>query len=188
MTRLAPPTACLALGLVAACASSPPPRPDLPLPQLPPAYEAGPTGTDPWAGRWWASFGNPSLDQLVEEALANNHDLQAAAADATMKSCRLKLGLEHYTAEDELEIRVNGNLLSSGDSRANFGGWSRQEWTRFPARLAEVCYEGGTLEYDLTGAPLRRGENEIEVRLIMRTVMQPTDLVLRDLEVRIEYN
>ncbi|MGZ5073586.1 MAG: TolC family protein, partial [Usitatibacter sp.] len=34
----------------------------------------------PPAERWWTLFNDPVLDQLVEEALAANHDLKAAAA------------------------------------------------------------------------------------------------------------
>jgi outer membrane protein, multidrug efflux system len=40
----------------------PPPPPDLPRP----------------TSQWWTSFGSDELDALVEEALANNHDLKAA--------------------------------------------------------------------------------------------------------------
>ncbi len=36
---------------------------------------------DPGAiGPWWKSFNDPVLDELIAEALANNHDLKAAAA------------------------------------------------------------------------------------------------------------
>ena len=114
-------------------------------------------------------------------------DVAAAAADGALKKCTLKLGLENYTIEDELEVWVNGTLLSMAHGRASFGRWSRQEWTEFPNRVAEVSYVGGVLAYDLDDPPLRRGENEIEIRLIMRTVTQPVDLVLKDLELSIEY-
>src|SRR5690348_10560639 len=30
--------------------------------------------------RWWQAFGDPALDQLIEEALQNNRDLVQAAA------------------------------------------------------------------------------------------------------------
>ncbi len=114
-------------------------------------------------------------------------DLDAAVTDGALKSCRLILSLENYTAEDELEVRVNGTLLGSEHCRILSGQWSRQEWTRFPARLAVVNYVGGVIEYDLEESPFRRGENEIEIRLIMRTVTQSVDLILKDLEIRIEY-
>lgn len=67
----------LATMLLAGCTVGPDyKRPDLDLPKdfgvaqapLPPAQ------------RWWALFHDPVLDRLVDEALAANHDLKAAAA------------------------------------------------------------------------------------------------------------
>lgn len=64
------------LGL-AGCAS--PPKTDL---RLPAAYEAPATAPAAQADldRWWTQFGDPRLDQLVDEALAHGLDAQAAAA------------------------------------------------------------------------------------------------------------
>ena len=56
--------------LIAGCASTPPPPPTLDLP----AATAGDLQLD----RWWTAFSDPTLDQLVVEALANNLDLKAA--------------------------------------------------------------------------------------------------------------
>src|SRR5258708_34020568 len=56
--------------LIAGCASTPPPPPMLDLP--------APTAGDLRLERWWTAFGDPTLDKLVDEALANNLDLKAA--------------------------------------------------------------------------------------------------------------
>ena len=62
---------CIVLAALAAgCASTPPPPPQLDLP----AATAGDLQLD----RWWTAFGDPTLDGLVAEALANNLDLKAA--------------------------------------------------------------------------------------------------------------
>lgn len=58
--------------LIAACASTPPPPPKLDLP--------GATAGDLHLERWWTAFGDPTLDRLVDEALAHNLDLAAAIA------------------------------------------------------------------------------------------------------------
>jgi len=61
----------MALGaLIAGCASTPPPPPALDLPAA--------TAGDLKLERWWTAFGDPTLDKLVDEALANNLDLKAA--------------------------------------------------------------------------------------------------------------
>ena len=114
-------------------------------------------------------------------------DVEQAAADGEIAWCTLELGLTSLTAEDDLEVWVNGVLLPSGIASRQFGSWSRQEWTKFPERLAQVEYEGGVIEYEIDGPPFRKGVNRIEVRTVMRTVMKDATLSLRHVELRIEY-
>jgi multidrug efflux system outer membrane protein len=78
--RNRPMLAFAACALLAGCAVGPDyTRPDIELPQqwaaAPHASAAGVAGE-----RWWSLYGDPVLDRLVEEALANNADLQLAAA------------------------------------------------------------------------------------------------------------
>jgi multidrug efflux system outer membrane protein len=68
MTRI---LAAIAVAVaLAGCTTTPTAPPQL---DLPPA-----TGSAPPLTRWWSAFGDPTLDQLVDEALANNLDLRAA--------------------------------------------------------------------------------------------------------------
>jgi multidrug efflux system outer membrane protein len=63
---------------LAACLGTPYTRPALDVPgqfRFALAETAGAADT-----RWWTTFGDPALDQLVEEALVNNEDLRIAAA------------------------------------------------------------------------------------------------------------
>ena len=64
---------------------------------------------------------------------------------------------------------------------------TRLEWTQFPERLDEITRPGGSLTFDLTNGPLRTGENEIELRLLRRSVQFTKPLVLRDVEITVEY-
>lgn len=57
---------------LAGCASTPPPPPTLDLPAA--------TAGDLKLERWWTAFGDPTLDKLVDEALAHNLDIAAAIA------------------------------------------------------------------------------------------------------------
>ncbi|HEY5863630.1 MAG TPA: TolC family protein, partial [Casimicrobiaceae bacterium] len=59
--------------VLAGCAATPiaPPQLDLPAASADPVKAAALT-------RWWTAFGDPTLDKLVDEALANNLDLRAA--------------------------------------------------------------------------------------------------------------
>jgi multidrug efflux system outer membrane protein len=54
-----------------------------PTVEVPSAYRfaaAEPPAGMPASGQWWDGFGDPQLDALVSEALANNRDLRIAAA------------------------------------------------------------------------------------------------------------
>jgi len=121
-------------------------------------------------------------------SLTIGDDIERAAADGEIAWCTLELGFSDISAEDEIEVLVNGVPLPSENATRRFGTWSRQEWTKFPDRLAEVDYDGGVIEYELDGPPFRKGENEIEVRTIMRTVMKGAILSLRHVELQIEYD
>ena len=74
--------ALLPLLLLAGCMLGPDyKRPDLVVPEQfraePPRSQLSPTAAD---SAWWQQFGDPQLDALIDEALANNLDVAAAAA------------------------------------------------------------------------------------------------------------
>ena len=100
----------------------------------------------------------------------------------------LTLQFENMKGEDELEVTLNGQVLSSGSCKISYGHWNRLEWTGFPTRLAEVSHEGGTMEFELCCPPLQNGYNEIQVRLVQRTVGQSELLVLSSVEISLEYD
>ncbi len=75
MRRLA---VILVTGALTACLGDPYQRPDL---EIPAQYRFALAETDGAADtQWWTSFGDPALDGLVNEALANSEDLRIAAA------------------------------------------------------------------------------------------------------------
>lgn len=84
MRRAALPLALAAL--LGGCAlQSPPSQPQLqaqamPHTAVPARFAAGAVAPQPVADRWLSTFGDPELTALVNEAIAHNADLQAAAA------------------------------------------------------------------------------------------------------------
>ena len=114
-------------------------------------------------------------------------DVAAASAEGALKSCVLSLKLTGLSGEDEMDVWLNGEQLSSDMGKLTFGEWGRVEWSGFPARLTHASYSGATIEFDLTGPPLRKGENELEVRLLRGAVQKSTHIVLMDVEVAISY-
>jgi multidrug efflux system outer membrane protein len=69
----------LVAALIAGCAVGP--EYERPAAELPVSWEGAPAAGERRMGdRWWKLYGDPVLDRLVEEALAHNQDLAAAAA------------------------------------------------------------------------------------------------------------
>jgi NodT family efflux transporter outer membrane factor (OMF) lipoprotein len=72
--------ACLVAAMtLAACTVGP--DYDAPKGEVPAAFvNAPPAGADVDIAKWWTGFGDPVLDRLVDQALAGNLDLRAAAS------------------------------------------------------------------------------------------------------------
>lgn len=71
----------VAAALLSACAFGPDyQRPQTDLPQAWSAAPAGALKADSGAAQWWKIYADPTLDQLIDEAFANNTDIAIAAA------------------------------------------------------------------------------------------------------------
>jgi len=91
--------AALALALVG-CATTPTQPPSLDLPsttaQVAPSLE-----------KWWTDFNDPTLNQLVDEALANNLDVRAAMA--RVESARAQVKLSQADLFPTIDLGINAN-------------------------------------------------------------------------------
>ncbi|MEM7480788.1 MAG: efflux transporter outer membrane subunit [Acidobacteriota bacterium] len=89
------PSAALLL-LAAGCATAPPSSPPVPF-DVPDSYasvevpSSSPVTAIAAESAWWRSFGDPTLESLVEEALSSNQDLVAAAARVDSAVARARL-------------------------------------------------------------------------------------------------
>lgn len=130
----------LALPLFAgACAVGP----DYAPAALPPQPETGAfvttapgtAGTEPQA-RWWRLYDDPVLDRLVEQALAANTELRAAAANLARAQAVLRESRAGRLPSTDLSGGVN-----YGDAPGGFGqfGGSGQQWAY--SASANVAWE-----------------------------------------------
>lgn len=86
-----------------------PQKPDLPLPRaLPAPAEATVQLPDPW----WTLFADPTLDRLVEEALANNTDVRVAAS----RVAQARSALRSTNADRLPSVDLQGSANRSKDS------------------------------------------------------------------------
>jgi hypothetical protein len=122
---------------------------------------------------------------IIELPVAD--DVDAARREGALNSCGLRLSFDHFMAEDEIEVWLNNEVLSSDLATKSYRGWWRMEWTQYGERVSDVKHPGGIVEYDLRTISLRRGVNELEIRVVNRTVQQPNPLILRDVELSIRY-
>lgn len=84
MTRVVLPPACLAALALLSLTACAPDLGEKPQIQPPGSYETVRSFSAPAAewpsDKWWKAYGDPQLDQLIEEALAGSPDLKIAAA------------------------------------------------------------------------------------------------------------
>lgn len=79
-SRVRPSLVASALVVTTACAAAPPARAPQPSLTLPSAWTAATADRAAPVADWWTTFGSVGLTAAVEEALASNQDLRAAAA------------------------------------------------------------------------------------------------------------
>jgi len=129
MRRLAPLLALtLALG---GCLGERPPIPPAATVTPPPTWRTPVTGQAAVDPDWWQAFGDPTLDTLVQRALANNADVDRAAATVAEARARLRgaqanrgpeidlTGLGGYTRQ----LEVIGPITTAGAEPEITAAW-----------------------------------------------------------------
>lgn len=118
------PAAAALLALLCGCAVGP--DYETPETKSPGAYEnAGQSGvsTDPVSQAWWRGFGDPTLDGLIDRALAGNRSVRVAAA--LLREARALRGLETFNLAPT--VTAGAGHTRQLESTAVFPGLSRDE-------------------------------------------------------------
>ncbi len=127
--------------------------PDYQRPELaPPQAYSQPSGGEPVPAEWWKLFHDPALDKLVEEAMAGNQDLVAAAA--RVDEARAILGVTNADRFPVLEVGASGSRTKLSPATAQLPpgfpleldryraaasfGWEIDFWGRY-ARASEAA-------------------------------------------------
>lgn len=159
--------------------------------QWPEALENGIAAGAPDMRRWWARFEDPTLDSLVDRALAGNLDLREAAARV-----RESRALRGVTASDQFPtVSAGGSTSYSRDSENAFedGGFGN------PGEETDLYDVGfdATWEIDVFGR-VRRAveaadadlaasiESERDARVILVSEVARTYMELRSAQARLE--
>jgi NodT family efflux transporter outer membrane factor (OMF) lipoprotein len=157
MRALRPILAVVVAVSLAGCALKSPPGRDelasqaLPNVEMPSGWAALGGPTSAVGDRWLASFNNPQLDALVQEALAYNPDLRVAAARVEQAAAYVRLAGAKLYPEVTLLARGGGKL--SGDSTGLEGvgvflDWELDLWGRVRAGRESARSQYNSAELD----------------------------------------
>jgi NodT family efflux transporter outer membrane factor (OMF) lipoprotein len=146
----------IAAALAGCALKSPPERDELSQQALPnlkvPQGWAAQVGPPSAVGdRWLASFSDPQLDTLVQEALAYNPDLQVAAARVEQAAGYVKVA--GATLYPQVNLLARGGGKMSGDSSGLEGvgvflNWELDLWGRIRAGQAAAKTQYGSAALD----------------------------------------
>ena len=142
-----------------------------------------------WPERdWWRGFADPTLDALVEAALANNHDLKAAVSRiAQARSTARIANASLYPAVDGKLKRERSNEFSGGSRVDTFGAalsviydpdlWGKSRSFRRAAK-ADVL----SAEFASANVALALQADVTVTYLLLATLDQRTNLALRNID------
>ncbi len=186
--------------LVSACTSlpDPAPRPDFApnAPASPDAWTAGPSASVPPTGDWVASFGDPALDALVTEALAQNPALDGRAAllnaaeaftrvaragrrpslSASASTSGLSRGIELAGDIDRVQSEAYGLGLDAS--------WEPDFWGRIGAGVREAEANFAASEADLRAAELSIAARAVIAYLTLAEARSQLDVAKANLDAR----
>jgi len=113
------------------------------------------------------NLGGPGEQATVRVDISD--DLEGAKADGMLDGARLRLMIVHLTAQDDIDISLNGQALdmSTVDRR--------------------LLYNDCWLDFDVTNDSLQQGWNEVKVAVNRRNPHLSASLVLDSVEVFVDY-
>lgn len=148
IARIATVGACLLLGLaLGACSFAP--KYERPTQDIPAAWRAVDTGSEPLTFRWWERFNDPVLNALVEESLRHNQDL--AQSLANIESARAQQGQARSALFPMITGEAEGASNSTSERAPNLTSYYNEQ---NPMRRTTTSYQGvigGSWELDLWG-------------------------------------
>jgi len=121
---------------------------------IPPTWRA-PADPDSLAGGWLASFNDPGLTAVVEEAVQHNPDLQVVASK--VDAVRASVGIVAAPLAPQVSAQLGGSVVKDKDQPSNYSAtqgilgisWELDIWGKVRAQKASAVATSGaaTLQY-----------------------------------------
>ena len=95
-------------------------------------------------------------------------DVEEAKVDGGLQSCTLDLGFDNLNEDDELDVRINGEVVAWSSMERSEDGWGYTifDGEVYHTTMSQAHVDGTVIRFDVTGLPIRKGSNELLVRLI----------------------
>ena len=189
--------ALVVVATLSACALQPAPKPEdyraeaLGGVQPPGQWTAAGAAEAPVAGSWLATFGDPRLDALVTEAMANNLDLRVAAARVQVASEYVELADSTLWPQVNLLARGGGEMGGDASGLSGVGlyaNWELDVWGRvrsaraateatYSSAVADAEYARQSVAALVAKAYFLAVEASLQLRLAQDTVATSQQLV-----------
>ena len=197
MSRRNTTLALVVLFALNACALKPAPKPAdyraeaLGGVSIPGQWTADGAAAGSVAGSWLATFGDPQLDALVTEAMANNLDLKVAAARVQVASEYVKLADSTLWPQANLLARGGGQMGGDASGLSGVGlyaNWELDLWGRvrsarattaatYESAVADTAYARQSLAAMVAKSYFLAVEATLQLRLAEETVATSRQLV-----------
>ncbi len=133
-------------------------------------------------------------DKPVRVGLMVGDDLQRARNNTTLREATLRLRLDKWGPDDQIEVRLNEEPLDLSGARVLHP--DMRDEVRWNAETAPWTYERAVLsgpglwiEFDLHNTLPRQGDNRIEIKLLtVPDADREFDLTLTDVDLRVTYD
>ncbi|NUZ06638.1 efflux transporter outer membrane subunit [Schlegelella koreensis] len=183
-----------AAAVLGACSSLPPPG-EAPRLDLPPTWrvepgwrEAAPADAAD-KGRWWQRFNDPTLDALIERALANSQSIAAANARLAQARALVDVNAAALWPQLSLSTRVARQRTSANRPLSNYASPNFSTVQNDYLASLGVSYEvdlGGRVASNLEGARASAEQSAADlanVRLLVTTDLASAYVNLRALDI-----
>ncbi len=133
------------------------------------------------------------LPVFLEETLPDGGSvLQMDVADdaSAASSVKLGLGFGNIADDDELDVSVNGDILAWDARRVSTDGWGYHVFDGdvYHTTLSIETVEGTLIEFDVPPSVLRKGINEVTVRIIKGWSPRLNPVILKEVRLSINYD
>ena len=116
-------------------------------------------------------------------------DVDGARAAGALGGCTLSLGFDHINDDDELDVHINGELVPWDKRQVSQDGWGYTvfDGVVYHTTMATERVEGTLIQFDVTDLPIKKGKNELLVRLIKGAGPHFEPVTLTEVRLAIDY-